>query len=194
MKIILVRHPQTTWNEKGLFQGSKEGKVSRIGKLETKTFVSSTKNIQIDVIYCAQNKRCNYLARRLLELHPTTKIRKDFRLNERSFGFLEGTPEKKAAINNNFDPENYIEKYRWTPKGGESLKKVFPRIESFLSDVITVGKDGDIIFVITSGGVARLIMYALGLKNLKEAMLFKAKNLEMVEISYQSDYPTSGVG
>ncbi|MEW6680915.1 MAG: histidine phosphatase family protein [bacterium] len=183
MKIFLIRHPQTTWNERGLFQGSKEGRISETGKVDAKRFAFNSKGVKIDTIYCANNKRCGYLARILLRFHPTVEIKTDFRLNERSFGDLEGLPEKDFAVNTNFNPEDFIQRYKWKPEGGKSLKQVLPRVKSFLSDLAVNEKGKKIIFVITSGGIIRLILYTLRLKDLKSAMSFKAKSLEILEIS-----------
>ena len=177
MKVILVRHPQTIWNEKGLFQGSGESKISAMGKFKTREFAAQTKRIRISSIYYADNKRCKYLTRELVRYHPEAKILKDNRLNERSFGILEGLSEKDYASKTNFDHKDYVGQYKWNPKGGESLEKVSLRVKSFLKD-LEKSESGGTAFIITSGGVIRTSLYILGLMTLKEAMALKIKNLE----------------
>lgn len=90
--------------------------------------------------------------------------------------------EKDAAINSNFNPSDYGKKYRWKPRGGESLKDVFPRVKDFVNNLLNWEKNVSTMMVITSGGIIRLILYALRIKTLKEAMFFKAKNLEPIEV------------
>jgi len=178
----LIRHLETTWNEKGLFQGSKEGKISRAGKIETKKFVFDNRNTKIDLIYCANNRRCGYLAKILSKFHPEAKIKIDNRLNERSFGNLEGLPERVFAVNTRFKPNAFVKRYKWRPKGGESLEQVAPRVKSFLNDLAVYEKWNKIVFIITSGGIIKLILYILKLKDLKDAVSIKTKSLEVFQI------------
>lgn len=181
-KLILVRHPETVWNEKKLFQGSQEGLVSEQGKRETQKFVLHTKDIKIASIYYANNERCKYLAEKISKLHPESKIIKDTRLNERSFGKLEGTSEILAASKTGFNPDNYLKKFEWRPDGGESLEDILPKVRDFIA-MIKAKAENKVIFVVTSGGIMKLILYLLGIHDLKGAMSYKAKNLEMLDLS-----------
>ena len=182
MKIYFIRHPETLWNKKGLFQGIKESGFSQSGYLTTRDFVEKSKKIEINSIYYAANKRCKYLADELLKVHTEIKTKKDVRLNERSFGEYEGFPEKDVAKGTFFDSKNFMNKFVWRPPGGESLKDILPRVKNFLSDVKKVEEKSRVVFVVTSGGVIRVAMIILGLKSLKEAIVYKAKNLEIIKV------------
>lgn len=183
MVIYFIRHPETIWNEKGLFQGIKESSLSHLGYLTTRDFVEKSKKNKIDSIYYADNNRCKYLADELLKIHTEAKAKKDVRLNERSFGEYEGFSEKDSAKVSSFNPEDFMKKFIWKPLGGESLKGIVPRVKGFLIDIKKVEKKGNVVFVITSGGVIRVALTILGMKTLKEAMIYKAKNLEIVEVN-----------
>jgi broad specificity phosphatase PhoE len=183
-KINVVRHPETIWNVRRLFQGSQEGSISEQGKQEAQKFVLHTKNIKIALIYYADNGRCKYLAERISKVHPKSKIIKDIRLNERSFGRLEGTYEVLAATKTNFNPDNYLEKFKWRPEGGESLEDVFPRVKDFIAMIKAEAKN-ETIFVVTSGGIMKLISFLSGINDLKGAMSYKAKNLEILNFSLE---------
>lgn len=183
MKLYFVRHPQTLWNKKRLFQGSKEGVVSEEGKKETIEFVKKVKNLNIDVIYYADNKRCKYLADELAKMFPKVVMKSDARINERSFGDLEGTSELEFANNSSFVFQDMEAKYKWRPKNGESLEDVSIRVKEFLDDIIANSKHSQTKFIITSGGVMKVVLHLLLVKNLDEAMQKKYKNLEVLEIT-----------
>lgn len=176
MKVTFIRHPQTTWNEQRLFQGTQEGYISESGKLATAEFVKNTQGNKIDIIYCADNKRCKYLANKLLKFHPDTKIIINSEIKERSFGIYEGTSEVELEKVTNFKVDDFEERFTWKPTGGESLKDVSVRARKFIENLKKEEKNKNI-FVITSGGIIRTISYVLGIKTLKEAMEFKIKNL-----------------
>ena len=180
-KLTVIRHPETTWNKRRLFQGSCEGKITQHGILETQKIVLLTKDKIIDAIYYAGNKRCKYLAQQIANLHPECVTIKDSRLNERSFGKLEGTSEILEASESDFDPSNYLRKFSWRPEGGESLKDVLPKVKEFIN-VLKIKNVDNTIYVITSGGVMKLILYLSKANSLKEAMSYKAKNLEVLNI------------
>ena len=183
MKVTFVRHPQTTWNEQRLFQGEQEGDISESGKLDTIEFVKKTRDNKIDIIYCADNKRCKYLANKLIESHPNAKIIIDSRINERSFGIYEGTSEVDMSKTTNFETNDFDKRFKWKPTGGESLEDVSVRVNNFLIDLKKEQKTKTA-FVVTSGGVIKTVSYILGIKTLKEAMMLKMKNLEMLQYPY----------
>lgn len=183
MKLYFIRHPETSWNKKHLFQGTKEGVVTKKGKQETAEFVKRIKYMNIDYVYCADNKRCEYLANELAKVFPKLVLKKDIRINERSFGEYEGTSESKIAEETDFDPNNFEARFKWKVKVGESLKNLSVRVKDFLNEVKATNEEHDNIFVITSGGVMRVVLYILSIKTLSEALQTKLKNLEMLEIN-----------
>lgn len=180
MKVTFVRHPQTTWNVKSLFQGTREGSVTPEGKTETTKFVSNLSIESVDKIYSANNKRCLYLANELSKKYSKALLLTDSRLNERSFGDLEGTSELKFANNTDFIFPSMEDKYKWRPQNGESLEDVSIRVKDFL-DEIKINKN-ETLLVVTSGGVLKTVSYILGIKALNEAMTYKIKNLETMFI------------
>ena len=51
MKLILVRHGETTWNRVEIFRGRKDIKLNRNGIIQAKCVAKYLKNMQIDFIY-----------------------------------------------------------------------------------------------------------------------------------------------
>lgn len=93
-KLILVRHGQSDWNEKNLFTGWVDVRLSEIGQKEAlragELLVES--GIRPDVLYTSKLSRAIQTANIALEkadlLYLDTK--RDWRLNERHYGALQG--------------------------------------------------------------------------------------------------------
>lgn len=181
MKLYFVRHPQTSWNKKHLFQGSKEGSVTKQGKQKTAKFLERIQGMNLDKLYYADNKRCEFLAKEVAKLFPKILIKRDARINERSFGEYEGKPESTIAQMTNFDPNNFEARYVWKARDGESYKDISNRLKDFLGDVKSTNKEDSNVFIITSGGVMKVVLYILALKTLSEALQTKYKNLDILE-------------
>lgn len=182
MTIYFIRHPQTSWNKKKLFQGTKEGNVTPDGKSETLKFVTDLNIEKVDKIYSANNRRCLYLANRLSKKFSESSLIKDLRLNERSFGDLEGTSELEFSKNTDFVFSNFEAKYKWRPRNGESLEDVSVRLKDFLDEIKVNKEKNETMIIVTSSGVMRAISYLLSIKSLEYAMQTNYKNLEILKI------------
>lgn len=183
MTIYFIRHPETTWNKKRLFQGTKEGSVTLEGKSETSKFINNLDIEGIDKIYSANNQRCLYLVKELFNKFPKSSLIKDSRLNERSFGDLEGTSELEFARNTDFVFTNMEYKYKWRPQNGESLEDISVRVKEFLDEIKVSTGENETVVIITSGGVMKVVTNLLLIKSLEEAMQTKYKNLEILKIT-----------
>ena len=89
VRIILVRHGETTWNIAGRYQGQEDTPLSPLGQRQGQLLAQALKDIPID--YCLSSplqrayQTCSYCA----ELHQLTPI-KDARLLEINHGTWEG--------------------------------------------------------------------------------------------------------
>jgi broad specificity phosphatase PhoE len=183
MSIYFVRHPETTWNTEGKLQGTKEGLITKKGKFGSIWFVNKSIIYTIKIIYTANNNRTRYLANLITKKHTNSKVIIDNRLNERSFGSLEGLSSKDVGLKNNFDPNNYKQRYNWRPPEGESLHDIKGRVESFLKDLSTKQSkvNGDI-FVVTSGGIIKTTLLITRQWSLEVSMLSKINNLQLYKL------------
>lgn len=83
MKIYVVRHDTTVWNEKGITQGQSRNRLSEKGKSEVETVALKTKNYNFDVIFCSPLMRTVQTAN-IFNTYHNVKIIKDYRLIEMS--------------------------------------------------------------------------------------------------------------
>lgn len=95
-KIYLFRHGETVFNKKKIFTGQHESKLTKKGIKQAKKIAKLLKNKKIDVAFYTGQKRSKETLKYILKFHPECKeIIKDERMNERSYGDLEGMSHKE---------------------------------------------------------------------------------------------------
>ncbi len=99
-KIVFLRHGESTWNKKGLFTGWVDVDLTPHGRHEAREAGRKLKqaDFKFDIVFENFFKRCRETTQLVLgEINSQPKIRKDWRLNERHYGALEGL-NKKAQV------------------------------------------------------------------------------------------------
>lgn len=165
MKINLIRHAESTYNEKRLLQGQVDCDLSQKGLNDTKE-KSKDFPSDFDICFCSPLKRTRQTAEILV---PYLNIIYDKRIIERGLGDWENTP--------NTDEKQFLLHNRKIPPNGETFKEFDSRILEFLEMIKNNYKDEKIL-VITHGGVIYAIHRILGLK----AKIIE--NLEMIDIEF----------
>jgi 2,3-bisphosphoglycerate-dependent phosphoglycerate mutase len=100
IKIVLLRHGQSAWNEKGLFTGWVDVDLTSLGKKEAKLAGQKLKknDFKFDLVFQSFLKRSQKTTKIVLrELDGKPKLEKDWRLNERHYGALQGLGKKKMV-------------------------------------------------------------------------------------------------
>lgn len=99
--LILVRHGESLWNKENLFTGWTDVDLSEKGKEEAKNagLLLKKEGIKFDVCFTSYLKRAihtlNYILEEMdLEYLP---VYKDYRLNERHYGALQGLNKAETA-------------------------------------------------------------------------------------------------
>lgn len=163
MKIYLIRHAESVYNAKKLFQGRRDCELSPKGIRDTVKKASVFPS-DFDVVFCSPLKRARQTREILL---PDAKVIYDERIAERSFGDWETTlvTEDKLSL---------LDK-RVTPPNGESVDELESRIIDFINMLKKDYRDKKIL-VVTHGGVINAIHRLL-------KMPFKfVGNLEIAEV------------
>lgn len=163
MKITLVRHAESTYNEKRLLQGQIDCDLSKKGLKDTKEKAKDFPS-NFDICFCSPLKRTKQTAEILV---PKLYKIYDKRIIERGLGDWENTP--------NTDEKQFLMHNKKVPPNGETFEDFDSRILEFLEMVKNNYKDKKIL-VITHGGVIYAIYRILGLK------MKVIENLEMVTI------------
>jgi len=94
--IYLFRHGKTAYNEKGIFTGWKDAKLTPRGVKNAKDVAKKLKNKRIDVAFQTELSRSKDTLKEVLKFHPECEeLITANRMIERSYGDLEGTTHKK---------------------------------------------------------------------------------------------------
>ncbi|KAH3899330.1 probable Phosphoglycerate mutase 1 [Saccharomycodes ludwigii] len=108
-KLILVRHGQSEWNEKNLFTGWVDVKLSAKGEQEAKRAgeLLKEKNVHPDILFTSKLSRAINTAN--IALAQTDRlwipVKRSWRLNERHYGALQG--KDKAATLAKYGEEKF---------------------------------------------------------------------------------------
>jgi 2,3-bisphosphoglycerate-dependent phosphoglycerate mutase len=100
IKVVLLRHGQSAWNEKGLFTGWVNVNLTPLGEKEARSAGQKLKKaaIKFDLAFESYLKRSQKTTKLALqELDIKLKIEKDWRLNERHYGLLQGMNKKELV-------------------------------------------------------------------------------------------------
>ncbi len=161
--IYLIRHAQSEYNEKGIFQGSLDSELTPLGYVQAKLLSLAFKNKKIDIIYTSFQKRA---LRTALYLSKTLnkELIVESRIREISFGELEGKnfmqmfiEQKDLMIAWSKDPlDNPLPTQ-------ESKESFLNRVNEFI-DIIKAQKHQHIAVVSHGGFMHGFIMNATGLK------------------------------
>lgn len=149
MKVYVVRHCTTEFNEKRIYCGHTDIPLSDIGLSEAKRLAEISKQYDFDLVLSSPLIRARQTAEAIVGSRNIPIIY-DNRLIERSFGDLE---EKSVDR-----PDGKVCRYSFAVKypNGESNLQVAARIYGFL-DEIKEKYSGKNLFIVSHGSVCRII-------------------------------------
>lgn len=132
MLLYIVRHGETDWNTKKLFQGRTDIPLNEKGRRVAHLTKEGLKDTKFDVAFCSPLKRAKETALILMEGRDVEVIEEN-RLIEMSFGCYEGTP----MVGNNENVDNFFKRpelYQ-APEDGETIEEIFERGRDFLNEL-----------------------------------------------------------
>ena len=202
MNLILLRHGQSTWNLENRFTGWKDVSLTEIGIEEAeysgKILLENQFNIQS--IYTSLLNRATETTNIVAQIinYPKSQIKKDWRLNERHYGALEGLNKSETAkkygdeqvliwrrsydipppplSKNDKRHPKYDILYKNVKKSllpkSESLKDTLERVKPLWFDQIQSKlKNGDNVLIVAHGNSLRAIVKMI--KNLSSKEVLK---------------------
>ena len=131
--LVLVRHGQSEWNEKNLFTGWKDPKLTPKGVDEA---IKAGKELKeagysFDKMFTSDLFRAQDTGRIILEQmeNPSIEVLKDVSLNERNYGDLAGLNKDEARKKwGEHQVHIWRRSFDVPPPGGESLKDTAERV------------------------------------------------------------------
>ncbi len=139
--LVLVRHGQSEWNEKNLFTGWKDPKLTPRGVDEA---IKAGKELKeagysFDKMFTSDLFRAQDTGRIILEQMdiPSIEVIKDVSLNERNYGDLAGLNKDEARKKWGEDQVHiWRRSFNVPPPGGESLKDTAERVLPYFKENI----------------------------------------------------------
>ena len=165
--LVLVRHGQSEWNEKNLFTGWKDPKLTPKGVNEA---VKAGKKLKkagysFDKVFTSDLFRAQETGRIILEQMGISSIEviKDLSLNERNYGDLAGLNKDDARKKWGEDQVHiWRRSFDVPPPGGESLKDTADRVLPYFKEkIISELTEGLNILVAAHGNSLRALVMEL---------------------------------
>lgn len=190
-KLILIRHGQSEWNLQNRFTGWKNVELTPKGIEEAHAAAAQLKNEKIDIAFTSELKRAQHTLDIILkDNHWDLPITKNFALNERSYGSLEGLNKAETAQKYG-DEQVHIwrRSYDVAPPDGESLKDTYNRsVPYFKKEILPELLKGKNVLVAAHGNSLRsIIMY---LERLSPEQIVKRELATGVPVIYDIDEKT----
>ena len=164
MKIIIVRHGKTTWNDEGKAAGQTDVKLNEKGRDQARQIRDELNNISVDTILTSPLSRAIETAN-IINENKNVPIIIEQGLIERNLGIYEGQPNENEV----FNKIRYYNKNIFV-EGGEDTKTFTKRVFEFL-EYLTKEYNGkaDTIVLVTHGFFLRSAdWYFNGLPNENE--------------------------
>ena len=165
--LVLVRHGQSEWNEKNLFTGWKDPKLTPKGVDEA---IKAGKELKeagysFDKMFTSDLFRAQDTGRIILEQMdiPSVEVIKNVSLNERNYGDLAGLNKDEARKKWGEDQVHiWRRSFDVPPPGGESLKDTAERVlPYFKENIIPELIEGLNILVAAHGNSLRALVMEL---------------------------------
>ncbi|PPR47245.1 MAG: 2,3-bisphosphoglycerate-dependent phosphoglycerate mutase [Alphaproteobacteria bacterium MarineAlpha5_Bin9] len=185
--LIILRHGQSQWNLENRFTGWKDVPLTEKGINEAIQAGKAIKRkkIKIDIIFSSTLQRANETAilaikqikqENLWDVKGNLIMQKDNSLNERDYGKLVGLNKKETA--KEFGKKQvhiWRRSYDVAPPGGESLKEVVERVNSFyIKNIESNIKNNKNVLVVAHGNSLRALLICI--------KMFKPKEISKIEI------------
>lgn len=151
MILYMMRHGETDWNRKHLFQGRTDIPLNENGRKVAELTREGLREVAFDIAFCSPLCRAKETAEIILQGRDI-KLIEDERIIEMGFGEYEATAMKQDSeeLRTFFEAPHL---YRDT-KGVESFEAVLEREKSFLEELIANPEYQDSTILIATHGAA----------------------------------------
>jgi 2,3-bisphosphoglycerate-dependent phosphoglycerate mutase len=189
--LVLVRHGESLWNKENRFTGWVDVPLTENGEREAREAGKLLKEagIQFNVAYTSQLDRAiKTLEIMLNEMKVQLPIIKDFHLNERHYGDLQGLNKEETAKKYGQDQVHlWRRSYDIKPPGGESLKDTQKRTVPFFQNTILLDLTQyrkNVLVVAHGNSLRSIVMY---LENIEPEQIVNVEIPTGVPIVYSLD-------
>lgn len=163
--LILIRHGESVWNQKGLWTGLTDVSLSEKGKEESKRagelLKSDSIGFKIDEAYSSPLKRSTETFDEIVQvLDYQIPLTINKALNERDYGLLTG--KNKWELKKEYGEEKFHKirrAWNYPIPAGETLKDVYTRVVPYYeTEILPKLKNGKNILIVSHGNSLRALI------------------------------------
>lgn len=156
MKLFLLRHGKTIFNQNNIMQGQVDSKLTKGGRIQAEKLAEILIGNSIDKVYSSNLGRCKETITPFLDISGVP-VEYCPELRERNYGIYDGGPSEDWQ---NFLHDNgYWGNFNFRPPEGESFYEVQERVTQKIEDIVQREK-GKNILVVSHGSA--LISFLIG--------------------------------
>jgi len=157
MKLILVRHGETEWNNEGKLLSKTDISLNEKGLEQAKKTANKLKNLTFDFIYTSNMKRTLQTVNEINKYHNVNFIQTEL-LQERNYGDFEGVDYHKLDLRK-IRKNNLYKNFNM-----ETPEEFRNRIKYFLKNKLSLKYNQTILIVSHSGTIKKILYYLLKIK------------------------------
>lgn len=184
MRLYLVRHGQTAWNEARRAQGHTDIPLDEAGQSQAQALGEAFRSVPLTRVYTSDLSRAKMTAEAVVATTGADlEVRRDLR--ERGFGDLEGQPF--TAVHDWLEQtarERDEHLLRVRPPAGESYEDVWNRLGRIVEEI---DQTEGAIAVVSHGGTSSLLLARLLRGNLETSRGFRLNNTGVTELERRTD-------
>lgn len=161
-KLILVRHGQSTYNEKGLWAGFIDCPLTDLGREEARAAGEALKDVHIDTVFVSDLLRAQQTWEEMAKVLGCKDIKPIIapEIKERNYGDLAG--KNKWEMKEQYGEEQWMKWRRgWNDDvpGGETLEDVYNRVVPYYQQtILPLLKEGKTVLLSAHGNSLRALV------------------------------------
>ncbi len=188
MKLVVIRHGETTANVARLFSGHQDVELTDKGREQAKEVSEKLKDYNFTKIYSSDLVRARNTAEIINKYHNKQIIVSN-QLREMNFGEYEGTNYDEAfKLKTGEVKKGSIGTWDFRFKNGENLEEMKNRVMGYIDKIKEDANEDDTILVVAHGGVIRMILAMEVACNKESYWRFDACNCGITELKYHKDF------
>ncbi|MCD6552281.1 histidine phosphatase family protein [Thermotoga sp.] len=183
MRLYLIRHGETLWNEKGLWQGITDVPLNEKGKEQARRVAERLK--RVDAVYSSPLLRSFETAKEIAEKFGK-EVRIEHDLRECEISLWNGLTVEEALRRYPYEYKKWSVDPNFETKGLESMRSVQKRMVNVVVKIVAqerLNNSSDVVIVSHSLSLRSYICWVLGLPlNLHRNFKLDNASLSIVEI------------
>ena len=187
-QLILVRHGETQYNEKGCYCGWEDSPLTDKGLEDVQQILKQLEGEELDLIISSDLNRTIKTANMINEFHKTERlIDKDLR--EINFGVWEGLNYEEISSQYPLECENWHRDWiEYRIPQGESLRQMYERVTNSI-DIHIQSNPNKSILVVSHGGSTRAILAHLIGRGIEDYWKYKINHGGITKIEISAGFP-----